>query len=355
MAISQGAGPHRAWISVGGGEFPIEHGHITQCGARAASRWTATVPMSYPGAEAAFVAAANGGATCTITIEAHGGPTDLVMTGPLLKCVFDYIGRYIIASGQDMGHKLTKVKTVEKFVNKKGSDIVQQWCGRVGLPCQAGSSKLMAGKKLQQDFVKLTDGISLLTGIHLLALYDGARWYTDKRGTFHYEISGTAAAGGSYSVNYQPPSSQHPMRSDALRLSIIVNVQAMEGVSAKFDSWHPYDKQLHNGSAQSGSGGGSANQYITRAPTLQPEQAQQYADSNMKQVSRHQVRVDALCVGDPTIDVTMKLNVNGTDFDGDYQIDTIDHDFGMQGYTMLISASTGFGEGGWDAWGSGEQ
>jgi hypothetical protein len=310
--------------------------------------------MSYPGAEPAFAALANGGGQdCTIVVESHGGPTDILITGPCLRVVFDYIGRYITASGQDRGYRLHLKKTVEKFVNRKGSDIVQEWCGRVGLPCEATGSKLMAGKKLQQDYVKLTDGISLMTGIQLLAQFDGARWYTDKRGTFHYEAT-PMTSGGAYSVHYQPPSPARPMRSDALRLNITVNVQACQGADCKWDSWHPYDKTVYNGSAQTeGGGGGSANQYINRTPTLQPDQAQQYADAKKQEVSRHQLRVEALCVGDPTIDVTMKLEVSGTDFDGAYQIDTIDHDFGMQGHTMMISASTALSGagGGWDAWG----
>lgn len=157
MAIIAGAGPHSAFLSVGGGQFPIEHGSVEQHSTRKTSTFSAVVPLSYPGAEAAFANVGDTEATITVSTRGMSG---VLFTGQVDTTEFDYIGRVIRITGRDKSAKLHDQKTSEKWQNKKGSEIVQDLAGRAGLSVQADGSGLMAGKQLEQDYVRLSDNVS---------------------------------------------------------------------------------------------------------------------------------------------------------------------------------------------------
>jgi len=337
VAISFGVAPHRAWISCNG-TWPIEHGAVHQVATRGQSSFNVNIPMNYPGAYHAF---------CDLTENStevwaqNVSGTGVLITGSVLKVTYNYLGGIINLWGQDVGYKLHEQKSSETFKNQKGSQITQTLAGRCGIPCQAEASKLMAGKKIKDDFVKLTDGISYATVIHLLAQYDGARFFVDRFGTLIYQIQDQT--GGGYSVFWKmgPPYDV----SDALDLQVIINVRAARGGQVKVPSWHPKKKKLITGNSSFGSSGGIT--YHQRIQHLEQEQADQWAQARAHEHDRHQREVRAECVGDVNIDVHQGLTLSGTTcFDDSYTIDQVDHDFGMTGYRMAITASTGGGGGG---------
>ena len=57
-----------------------------------------------------------------------------------------------------------------------------------------------------------------------------------------------------------------------------------------------------------------------------------------KEHARHELQLSATLVGDPLIDVAMKLQLNGTPFAQGFDMDSIRHTFGYGGHTMQISA-----------------
>lgn len=336
MAISSGAGPHRAWIN----GFLIAHGTVVQHATRKSSTFSVTVPMFEEGALGAFSGATS---DAVVIVEAVGGSGPLI-TGEIDTVNLDFIATTININGRDKSSKMHGQKSAEKWQNKSGSDIVRELAGRAGLgigKIEGGQQK--AGKKLEKDFVKLTDGISFATVTHLLGQFDGARWFVDKNGKFNYT---TSSGGGSYSINYKPP--PH-MRSDALSLRVKLNVQAMKGAKVTVKSWHPKDKKTYTGNSSSGGGGGggSPNEYTYHIPTLDQGQADQHAKSRAKEHARHAKELTATVIGDPTIDAGGSVTLSGTGAgDGSYQIDSVHHAFGMSGYTMTINAKSPGDEGG---------
>src|SRR5258708_22107151 len=70
MAITSGAGPHFAWLNVGSGSFPIEHGSVEQQATRKASTFSGAIPLSYPGAESTL--ATIGDNTATVSVLTRG-------------------------------------------------------------------------------------------------------------------------------------------------------------------------------------------------------------------------------------------------------------------------------------------
>jgi hypothetical protein len=346
MAISSGVGVHAAWLSVGGSTFPIEHGTVEQNGSNQSSTFTADLPMNTEGALEAL--ASLGGNTASIIVESQGQTATLV-TGEIDSVEVDFIDTTIKVSGRDQSAQLHDNKTSEKWVNLPGSNIVQQLAGRVGLNVQADASSLMAGKYVNIDFARVTDGISYAGAIHKLAEFDSARWWV-KNGTLYYQSQDNPS--GVYTLNY---SYGPPIISDCLQLKLTRNVQASKDINVTVKSWHPRQKQVFTGQSNASGLGGALN-YVFHIPNLTQDHAQQHAQAKANEISRNALTLEAEVVGDTSIDIAMDLELSGTGFfDGIFQMDKIHHAFGIDGYTMNITAKTKNppgGEGGGDSGGS---
>src|SRR5882672_11291988 len=108
MAINSGAGPHFAWLTVGGATFPLERGSVSQNAKRKTSSFQGLVPLSYPGAAATL--ANLGDNEASISVSTRGVEGKLV-TGEIDDVNFDFIGRTIQFTGRDKSAKLHDSKT----------------------------------------------------------------------------------------------------------------------------------------------------------------------------------------------------------------------------------------------------
>lgn len=330
MAISSGVGPHYAWIDVNGQSFPVTRGSVTQEATKRSSTFDCEIPMQYPGAYGTFATLSDNSASIVVSTR---GITGSLVTGEIDEPHFGYKTQLIQIRGRCQSAKLHGSKSSEKWANRKGSDIVQELASRAGLTVSADASALLAGKQVQIDWVKLSDNISLASVIHKLAEFDGARWWV-RNGVLYYKSKDDAT--GVYSVTYKPPTEESPMMGDFLGLGITYNVQAGKGANVTVKSWHPKKKQVFTGQATVGQGG---VQYQFHIPNLLQDHAQQWAQSKAEEISRHGVTIEADLVGDPTIDVGMGFQVNGTTyFDMTYPMDSIHHSFGERGHTMTVTA-----------------
>src|SRR5258708_6412081 len=300
MAITSGAGPHFAWLNVGGGAFPIEHGSVEQQATRKASTFSAAIPLSYPGAEATF--ATIGDNTATVSVSTRGIMATL-LTGEIDTIMIDYIGRTIRVSGRDKSAKLHENMSSEKWINKVGSDIVSDLAGRVGLSVITDASSLMAGKMLQQDYVRLSDNVTFAQVIHKLAEFDGARWFVDSLGTLHYVLSSNPS--GIYTLNYVPPT-VGPIIADFMKLTVSRNVQAGKTIQVTVKSWHPKDKKVYQKTATVQGNGGPLT-YNYHIPNLKQDHVDQHAKTRANEAARHELRLQASVVGDPNCNAGMGL------------------------------------------------
>jgi hypothetical protein len=321
MAINSGAGPHRAWIN----GLLVTDGYVDQQAVKKSSTFSVTLPLNGGGESLAD------GGSAVITVQSAAGSATL-LTG-VIDCVdLDYIKTRVRVSGRDLSAKLHEQQSSEKWINKTGSDIVQELAGRVGLSVSSSvTNQLKAGKKLYNDYVKMTDNVTYAQVIHKLAEFDGARWWVDPQGTFHYADLGNPE--GVYTLNYDRGP---PIVSDCLQLQVSVNLKASEGQQVTVKSWHPKDKKVHTGNATGGGGGMLYNFHI---PNFDQQYAQQYAEARVKELARHGVCVKAGVVGDTTISAGMGVQLNGTgQWDALYEIDCASHEFGMNGYVTNITA-----------------
>jgi hypothetical protein len=121
MAISSGVGPHAAFVSVNGQQFSLERGRVSQNATRRSSTFSGALPLSLPGAEAAFAGLGDNAAVIAVITRGMSAP---LVTGEIDLVNFDYIRREIHFTGRDKSAKLHQNKTAEKWLNKTPSSIV---------------------------------------------------------------------------------------------------------------------------------------------------------------------------------------------------------------------------------------
>jgi hypothetical protein len=330
MAITSGEGPHAAWLNVGGTTFPIEVGNVSQQAKRKSSSFSAAIPMSYPGARAELSSLGDNEATISVMTR---GQTGTLITGEVDATEFDYIGRVIRVTGRDKSAKLHDTKTSEKWLNKKPSEIVQDLIGRVGLSGNVTASELLAGKQLQQDYVKLSDNVSLAYIITKLAQLDGARWWVDPNGQFNYVPIGSPQGTYSISINQNA----EPISSDCLYLRVSRNVQMGKTQKVTVSAWHPKKKQVFTYTSNV-EGNGGPKEFNYHIPALEQDHVQKHARSRAAERARHELTVQAQVVGDISVSAGMGLRLSGTDFDQVFDIDAIHHEFGMSGHRTSLTA-----------------
>lgn len=333
MAVSSGAAAHFAWLSVNGLTIPIERGSVDQEAANKTSTFKCHFPMDYPGALETL--ATLGQNSASVFVQSTAGAGQLIQ-GQIDDVDFDFLGTNISVSGRDQSAALHATKSSASWLNLPGSQIVQQLAGQAGLGVAADPSPLPAGKQVNIDYARISDGISIAAVIEKLAQFDGARWWV-QNGILNYRMLNNPI--GIYTLNYVPPTPGNPMVADFLRLNIKVNIPASQSIQVQVKSWHPRQQQVFLGNATAGGRVAGVVPYVFHIPNLMQDHAQQYAQSKANEVARHGLTLTADVVGDPTIDVAMGLLLTGTGyFDSMYQIDTVHHEFGMRGYTMVITA-----------------
>jgi hypothetical protein len=332
MAITSGAGPHQAWLSVNGTTFPITSGSVSQSAKRKSSSFNATIPLSYPGAEDALAAVTSDDQASISTLTR--GVTGQLIVGQVENVSFDYIGRTVSVTGHDLSAKLHTSKSSEKWQNKMPSDIVSDLIGRVGIAGNVFPSQLMAGKQLEQDYVKLSDNVSFSYIIHKLSEFDGARWFVDNNGVFQYLPFGNPS--GIYSISIDQ--SAQPISSDCLSLRVKHNIQAARPHQVSVKAWHPKKKQVFQHTANV-PGNGAPILYNYHIPNLLQDHVTKHAQSQANEKIRHELTVSATVVGDPTVNAGMGLSLSGTEyFDQTFDIDTVHHTLGMGGHRTSITA-----------------
>lgn len=336
MAITAGAGPHFAFLNCNG-SFPIEHGSVEQQATRKASTFSAAIPMSYPGALQTFATIGDNEASISVITRGMSGT---LITGEVDNVDLDYIGRTIRVTGRDKSAKLHEKMSSEKWLNKTGSEIVQDLAGRVGLSVQIDATSLMAGKMLEKDYVRLSDNVTFAQVIHKLAEFDGARWFVDGNGMFHYVTINNPS--GIYTLNYVPPTDGY-ITADFLRLSIKRNIPAGKTIEVTVKSWHPKDKKVYEKKATVQGNGGPLT-YNYHIPNLKQDHVDQHAKTRANEPAQRELKLTASVVGDPNCNAGMGLQLNGTgEFDQMYIIDTVHHEIGMPGHRTNITAHAGKG------------
>lgn len=345
MAISTGVRVHRAWLDIDGTKIKILEGSVDISKAKKSSTFSATVPLRGPlGVNMDEFWRDLGENETKVMCITSFSPAALVgegtplLTGEIDKAKISFVTGTVHVSGRCKSAKLHQNRSAEKFVNQKPSDIVATLAKRAGLTAETSPSILMAGKKFQIDFSKMTDGVSYASILHKMADLEGAKWWTDRHGKLIYKSASDGTANPVYSITYVGPTAASYAVGDCLHLDISRNIQAGKSITTKVHSWNQKEKKIHKGEAKVPGAAGNLK-YTYHIPNLTPEHAEKHAKSKAKDHSSHELTLTAECVGDPDIDVAMDLQLTGNAFAQTFELQTIHHSIGKKHSMRLAGKS----------------
>lgn len=340
--ITSGVRRIGGWINIGGQDIIVLKGSATQTRNNSAAQFGASFALDGlpQGIDENYLASTTPmPAQIYVATQPGGGDRTLLLDGSITDVDVNYVSRIVSVQGQDKSMDLHGAKTSEKFQNQKGSDIVSTLASRVGLTAVVDAAQLLAGKLFQIDYAKMTDGISYAGLIHKLAEFDGAFWYVRGSQLF-YKMAGSSS--GAYLVTYTPPTAAGYAAGDFISLTIKRRVPLSGDVEVTTKSWNTKQKKAFSSTkVMKGSGNGNPVRYGYKVQEYTKDRTDQHAAAAAADHARHEIELSIEMAGDPTIDITQKLRLQGTAYAQDYDMDEIRHEFSYGGgYTMSLTAKS---------------
>lgn len=265
---------------------------------------------------------------------------------------FDPVAGVIEASGRDLTSHFIDAKTTEKWPNRTASEIATELAVRRGLDVKATPTTKKTGTYYEIDHARLMDQRSEWDLLTWLAHEEGFMVYV-KGKTLHFEPK-PAETVEPYLLQWTPPRTNETDYPVFYGESLVFsrNLTLAKDVIVKVRSWNAKNKKgftkiaqaTHNkntvlkGAAQPL---GEAQVYAYTIPGLTPEQALQRAQTLLKEITAHEVKLTAQLPADNILGVTnvIKVTGTGTAFDQIYYPDSIVRRMSMnEGYTMTINA-----------------
>jgi phage protein D len=340
MAIASGVRAPRGWISLNGTKILCESVSATLNATRSSSNFEAEVPLDlllssgWTLASLASQKEISGSIYISNDINSDSSGAQMI-SGPIDDIYVNIPDELVIIKGCDVSRNMHNTINTTQYLNQTSSQIATTIAGKYGLSL-SGSSSGMVGKLYTKDYVKMFDGESDWTAIQHLAEIEGYAAYI-QGSTIYFQSPGQ---GGSYSVNYQPPTPESPASGDFLSLSLHANLNLGGTVNSTAMSHDPrQNTNVTATSTCSGNGGNTLN-YDCRGANMTQDQVQKLAKVSVFMAVRHEMEVDADLVGDNSLRAGMSLQISGTQsqWDNSYPIDCVHHELNADGYTMNVQA-----------------
>lgn len=276
---------------------------------------------------------------------------DSLIFGQVDDITLDPIGAFVEISGRDLTAQLIDTKTTEKWPNQTASQIAIALAKRHGLTPVVTATKTRSGKYYEIDHVRLTNQRSEWDLLTWLAHQEQYVVYL-KGKELHFEPAPTAS-NDPYVLQWTPPTDENASpQFNGTGIVFGRNLTLAKDVIVKVHSWNAKNKKgftktitaTHNkstvlkGAAQPV---GEAQVYTFTVPGLTPEQALQYGQSKLREITAHEVRMTAHMPADNILGVTDIIQVvgTGTTFDQTYFPDSILRRMSAEeGYRMTVKA-----------------
>lgn len=332
MGAQPGVREHRAWLQAAGRRWEVSSGQAMLSATRESSHFSCSFPLHKDGAEEAFAFPDSLDAEVIIR---SGFADETLVSGEIDSADFDYDSGIISVRGRCKSAKLHQTLTAEKFINQTPDQIVKKLIEKAGLQGDISEEALKAGREWNKDWVRLTDNVSVASVIHKMAEFMGCRWWVDGRGKFHMKRAGESD--GTYSVFYEKPAGG-PARSDQLTIRVHRNYQASKSIEVNFRSWRQLEKRAYE-SKKTAPGIGGTTTYEYETPGLTQQHLDRFARSRLAEHVRHEIGLTISGPGDTSCVAGMDLELRGTAFAQKFEIDQVNHSFGMGGHRMTIGAT----------------
>ena len=256
------------------------------------------------------------------------------------EITLDLLGGSIEVRGRDLTAGLIEARTQETFSNRTASEIAALLALRHGLTPVVTVTTAPVGRYYQNEH----DRITLDQFSHATTEWDLLVFLARQEG-FDVFVQGTT-------LYFQPrPATSPPsvvVRPDMLTdLKMRRSLTLARDLEVTVKSWNSRQKNAFvqtvraQGSVGSRGVGSAPQQYVYVRPNLTPNQALQFAETQLAELSLHERVIDLRMPGELTLTPrsTLLIDGTGTDFDQVYFIDSIEREIRPdRGYTQRIRA-----------------
>jgi phage protein D len=280
-------------------------------------------------------------AQISISVDAGGGPLQLIL-GNADTIDIDMPNGTVEASGRDLTAALIDTKVVAKYQNLTSSKIAAQIAASAGLQANITATSTPAGRYYEIDHARLNSDVSQWTLLNYLAQEEGFDVYVSGN-TLNFVPS---QQGGSpaYTLTYQQPTTEQIRTGNFIRLALRRSQTLAKGTVVKVISWNSKQVTAFTATAKRSGTSGSATAdtaqvYTFKVPGLTQDQAQQFANARLQEISLHERVVDVTIPGETSLTPRqlVALTGTGTSFDQNYYIDSIERSFSMDdGFMQTI-------------------
>lgn len=278
-----------------------------------------------------------------------------MVQGNIDSVTYDPVATTITLEGRDLIAALIEARTQETFANHTASEIATILAHRHNLTPVVTPTTTMVGQYYQLEHDRITlDGFARATSEWNLLVF-----LAEQEG-FDVYVSGT-------SLYFQPPdaNNEHPfvltatpgLFGDANLISLRCErfLTLASDIEVTVKSWNTRQNRAFtetvrgggSGGARGGIGSGSSasdgpvQRYVFVKPNLTPQQALDYAQKKLAELSQHERVITAVIPGELTLTPRNTIALSGTNtaFDQTYYVDQITRTIDMRrGFTETVRA-----------------
>jgi len=261
---------------------------------------------------------------------------------------YDPVSTIIEISGRDLTSVLIDEKTTEKWPNLTSSQIAKKIAEKHGLTPVITATKTRAGKYYEIDHARLTDERSEWDLLTYLAHEEQFSVYVQGQ-ELHFEPQ-AQPDDDPYVLRWYPPTVDNASPVfNGENVSFSRNLTIARGVTVTVRSWNLKNKKAFQttyptAKARGTTPGGSApiaQVYSYTIPNLTPEQALQRAQALHREITQHEIKMNARLPADTLLTPRkiIRFEGTGTSFDQIYFPESITRSMSVdEGYSMAVSA-----------------
>jgi hypothetical protein len=278
-------------------------------------------------------------------------PSDLksLILGNTDDITYNPVNGTIEVAGRDYTSKFIDTKTSEKWPNLTSSQIVAKIAARHDMNAVITPTKTKAGKYYDIDHIRLTDQRTEWDLMSYLAHQESYALYV-RGNTLHFEPKASPSS-DPYVIQWKAGTPDDPVatlnglslilsRNLTLAKDIVVivkswNVKNKKGFTKTAKAKHTKNKVLYGASQPAG----EPQTYSFVVPGLTPQQALDYAQAKLREITAHEVKLNATLPGDSLLDVNVVIQLTGTAFAQIFYPDSIIRSMSFEGgYLMEVHA-----------------
>lgn len=283
-------------------------------------------------------------------LSTDGASFTTMITGEVDEIEYDPAAGTVHMTGRDFIAAMIESKTQETFQNQTSSQIVQTIAARHGLTADVTATTTLAGTFYQQDHTRLSQGSFTRVRTEwdilvYLAQQEGFDLWVQGR-TIYFQPQRTQTS-PDFTVAFVgtdlvAANVERATFSRAYTLAKDIEVEVISwnsrtarqikrtarAIKAKVAAVQPASNQV----------GVQTQRYVFRRPNLTGDQAQQYAQTMLEQISRHERNASFEMVGELTLTPRSQIAVTGTGttFDQTYWVDSIERRIDMGGFRQSL-------------------